>query len=363
MGLFWHAKRFLLMVTCFIFFLDFQWPWRMPWNYRARDLLEDVACASPEGLAAESSTNSGVKVILPSVGQTGTTSVMAALHELGLRSYHIEENLVFARPTLLEDVNASSWARQMSRCRVEAVAMEPLTDVLHVALEASPDAKFILTWRDARTWVKSTRAGGSKDLHWHLLMSTIFASSARMLPWVSLWDAMTGQVTEMLRAGNPFHKGSETTALEMFGFYAFFKFFYTHPGANIFIRGTNKVGSVSTGDREVDETFLAALDEIRRTVPPERLLIFDVRKHGWPDLTKFLGLPDQPAGKPFPHPRSKNSWTNDTVWDYSSRDMKLVIVGILAALHIANYVIIMAGLRVVRSLWRSLRSTGRSKTE
>jgi hypothetical protein len=39
--------------------------------------------------------------------------------------------------------------------------------------------------------------------------------------------------------------------------------------------------------------------EVQRRVPPERLLVFDV-KSGWEPLCAFLGVP-VPQGVPFPH--------------------------------------------------------------
>jgi hypothetical protein len=45
--------------------------------------------------------------------------------------------------------------------------------------------------------------------------------------------------------------------------------------------------------------YEAHLQEVRRTVPPERLLEFDV-KQGWEPLCAFLDRP-VPAGEPFPH--------------------------------------------------------------
>ena len=40
-------------------------------------------------------------------------------------------------------------------------------------------------------------------------------------------------------------------------------------------------------------------EEVRRVVPPERLLVYEV-KEGWGPLCAFLGVP-VPEGKPFPH--------------------------------------------------------------
>mmetsp|Transcript_34667 Transcript_34667/g.80170 ORF Transcript_34667/g.80170 Transcript_34667/m.80170 type:complete len:133 (-) Transcript_34667:331-729(-) len=44
----------------------------------------------------------------------------------------------------------------------------------------------------------------------------------------------------------------------------------------------------------------AWVDFVRKTVPKERLLEFDVRQ-GWTPLCKFLGKDEPPKEKPFPH--------------------------------------------------------------
>jgi len=350
MGLLGDIKRCCIWIFCYAMFLDFQWPWRMPWNWRPRDLLKDVACACDAGRAAESDFNSGLKVILPSVGQTGTTSMVAALAELGLRTYHIEEQLPFIRPALLEHTNVTVWARHVSRCRVEAIALEPLVDLLPLALQASPDAKVILTWRDFGSWKRSTKAGGLKDMRWHYIMSVLLASSSRMLPWLSIWDAATGQITHLLSEGTPFHGLGQASLLEMFCFYSFFRNSYGHPETKVAFRGTNKISAGEDG--YVEEAYLAAMDEIRRLVPPERLLIFDVRNHGWNDLTRFLGFPDQPAGRSFPHPRSKKSFTNDAVWDHSSMEQRVALVAIFLALHAVNFAVLRWAWALARRLYR-----------
>lgn len=46
------------------------------------------------------------------------------------------------------------------------------------------------------------------------------------------------------------------------------------------------------------EVFNRHNDEVRRTIPPERLLVFDA-KQGWEPLCRFLGVPV--PDEPFPH--------------------------------------------------------------
>jgi len=44
--------------------------------------------------------------------------------------------------------------------------------------------------------------------------------------------------------------------------------------------------------------FQAHIEEVKRTVPPERLLVYEV-KQGWEPLCRFLGVPVPET--PFPH--------------------------------------------------------------
>jgi hypothetical protein len=47
------------------------------------------------------------------------------------------------------------------------------------------------------------------------------------------------------------------------------------------------------------EVFNRHNEEVRRVVPPDRLLVYEV-KEGWGPLCSFLGVP-APEGQPFPH--------------------------------------------------------------
>lgn len=53
-------------------------------------------------------------------------------------------------------------------------------------------------------------------------------------------------------------------------------------------------------------TYHTHLEEVRRTIPEERLLVFDVRE-GWGPLCTFLGVP-VPA-EPFPHLNDRESFS------------------------------------------------------
>ena len=54
------------------------------------------------------------------------------------------------------------------------------------------------------------------------------------------------------------------------------------------------------------EVFNNHIEEVKRTIPRERLLIFEARQ-GWKPLCAFLGVPI-PARKPFPHVNDGAMW-------------------------------------------------------
>jgi hypothetical protein len=56
------------------------------------------------------------------------------------------------------------------------------------------------------------------------------------------------------------------------------------------------------------DVFLRHNEEVRQYVPPEKLLVYDV-KQGWEPLCTFLGV-EVPAGKPFPYLNDRESFLN-----------------------------------------------------
>jgi len=322
-----------------------------------------VSCQIPEGcdVAPESSNDTGLEVILPSVGQTGTSSVSEALSDMGYRSYHVEERSLYARETMMDIRDPSKFARSASRCRIEALALEPGTEVYPLVLPISPSAKVVLTWRAYPSWQVSTTTGGvTKDRVWGKLVGML-GSSINFLPWGFLLEALTGEVSRVLRAGEPYAGKGQASVMQVMLKTTIGGRTYAHPLANTYQRGVFKVAAQ-------EEAYLAHINEIRVLTPPDRLLEFDIKKHGWAELGSFLGRPT-PSGTPFPHPRSKDSWTNDSIFDHNM-PAYLTCLAIYAVLHGANLLIVGGFLRgvwallaVLLALLRPLLRPGRSKAD
>jgi len=221
-----------------------------------------------------------MKVIGAGFGRTGTTSLKAALETLGFGpSYRLTE--VFKHP---EHVAFWEAARRGERVDWEGffsgygVAVDwPACTFYGEIMEAFPGAPVILTVRDPKRWYESVR-------------STIYG-------------------IRTLSAG----RAPMRLAFALAGLLA--------PGVTGIARLADEILWEGTFDGRFEdrshaiETYKRHNAEVRRQVPPERLLVYDV-KEGWAPLCDFLGVevPDQP----FPH-------LNDT------REMRRRLLGLVAA--------------------------------
>jgi len=190
-----------------------------------------------------------LKVIGAGLGRTGTLSLKLALEKLGLGPcYHMAELFVdMSRVPLwiaAADGNAD-WDAIFSG--FTSTTDYPACSFWRELIEYYPDAKVLLTVRDADKWFDSTQ-------------STIFSPE------------MQARI-----ANSPMREVITKTVWKDFG------------------------------DRIHDRSFMTASfarhnDEVRRGVPQDRLLEFDVR-HGWEPLCAFLGVPVPDT--PFPRTNSR----------------------------------------------------------
>lgn len=219
-----------------------------------------------------------MRVIGAGFGRTGTTSLKAALGGLGFGpAYHLTE--AFRHP---EHTGVWEAARRGETVDWEAflsgyeVAVDwPACAFYRELMRAFPEAVVILTVRDPDHWYESVR-------------STIYGI-------------------------NRISSGSARPAFALAGLFA--------PGVTGIVRLANDLVWRDTFvDRFDDrahaiETFERHNAEVERQVPPERLLVYDVRD-GWAPLCRFLG--EEIPNKPFPH-------LNDT------REMRRRLLGLAAS--------------------------------
>lgn len=203
-----------------------------------------------------------MKIVGAGFGRTGTTSLKAALQELGFDpAYSLTE--VFENPEHVEVWEAARRREEVDWEEFFAdyeVAVDwPACSFYKELMEAFPKAPIILTVRDPEQWYESMR-------------TTIY------------------QLRKVTNGPLPVR-----AAFSLAGTFV--------PGVTGVVRLADRLvwEDIFAGrfeDRDYAmEVFEANNEEVRRRVPPERLLVFDVRE-GWEPLCKFLGV-DAPD-RPFP---------------------------------------------------------------
>jgi hypothetical protein len=209
-----------------------------------------------------------LEVIGAGLGRTGTLSLHAALERLGFTPCEHMTNC-FAHPERF-----ALWLDAARRKRAgEPIDWRPLFSGYWATVDwpgayfwrelvaVHPEAKVILTVRDPERWYDSAAA-------------TIYAATqARTAtPAARVLYGLLGWANP--RAGHGFRTVQETVW-----------------------DGTLR-GRFEDRDEAI-RIFEEHNRDVVATVPPRRLLIFDV-KEGWEPLCAFLGVP-VPMGEPFPH--------------------------------------------------------------
>jgi len=201
----------------------------------------------------------GLKVIGAGFGRTGTRSLKTALEELGFgRCYHMEE--VMMNPSHLKhwaEIFHGGEADWENLFRGYHSSTDwPVAAYYRELMDVYPDAKIILTVRDPEGWHKS-------------IMNTIYQLSRKF-----------ARYTRIIPVVHQFFIGMERVIWE-----------------GIFHQ------NLEDKDFAI-EIFKRHIEEVKRIVPKDRLLIFEARQ-GWEPLCKFLNVP-VPENKPYPH---KNNGT------------------------------------------------------
>lgn len=195
-----------------------------------------------------------LKVIGAGFGRTGTRSLKTALEQLGFgKCYHMEE--VMKHPRHLK-----YWAEIMNDGKedweslfrgYQSATDWPVAAYYRDLMTLYPEAKIILTVRDPESWHTSV-------MNTIYQLSRNFARFTRIIPVVHRF--FIGM--ENVIWGGIFHERLEDKAHAI-------------------------------------EVFKNHIEEVKRVVPEERLLVFEARQ-GWEPLCAFLNVP-VPANKPYPH--------------------------------------------------------------
>ena len=184
-------------------------------------------------------------------GRTGTKSLQDALQQLGLNPCHHMAEL-FTHPEQAPVWHAAAkgeptdWREFLKDYR--ASVDWPSCYFWRELVEAFPDAKVLLTERDADAWYKS-------------MEHTIFQAIARADTLSD--DPVRGPQMQMAR---------------------------------YIVRDKTFGGQLDRA--HVLSVYRAHNDAVKRAIPPEKLLVYDVSE-GWEPLCKFLGVAI--PSTPFPH--------------------------------------------------------------
>lgn len=204
-----------------------------------------------------------MKVIVLGLNRTGTMSMYTALQQLGYHPCHGTNMWAdpFRNLTLWTEAmrakymgSGAPWGRReldVVLGNFDAIMDLPAACMVDELVRAYPDAKFILTHRPVEKWLASMHA-------------TIFP----VMAWPS-W--------QLLRRFDPV---------------------FVEPWCRykeIMLEGW---GRDDFGDANMRRTFKEHGEVVRRVVPGERLLVFEVEE-GWGPLCGFLGV-ERPVGA-FPH--------------------------------------------------------------
>jgi hypothetical protein len=205
-----------------------------------------------------------MKLIGAGFGRTGTASLQAALETVGLRPcYHMRE--VFARPddalfweraALGQDVDFRSLFKDW-----QATVDWPACTFYRELMELYPEAKVLLSVRDPEKWYESCQ-------------NTIYPATAL-------------DPSELDRV--PYAAGTVNAADVPL---------ITQRMINRLIWQRTFQNRFEDRAYAID-VFNRHNEEVRRAVPPERLLVFEARQ-GWEPLCRFLGAPI-PEGTPYPY--------------------------------------------------------------
>lgn len=215
----------------------------------------------------------GLKIIGAGFGRTGTLSLKVALEELGLGPcYHMVE--VLEHPEHLKYWVAAARGESINWEDIfqeyQATMDWPGCVFYETLMHAYPDARVLLTVRDPERWYESASNTIMQQIGGRRTVGMIFFSV--LLSIIRLFSPSLRHLRLMQGA--------------------------------IIARGT--FGGKFLNKRHTITVFQQHIEAVKRQVPPEKLLVYEV-KEGWEPLCSFLGV-EVPRDKPFPHLNDRASF-------------------------------------------------------
>lgn len=229
----------------------------------------------------------GVKVIGAGFGRTGTASLKAALESVGYGPcYHM--STVIRDPyrvrQWLETAEGHGPGWDAVFAGFQSTLDWPAAAYWRELARHYPDAKVILTVRDPEQWYDSVSA---------TIFSRALAEEQRL--------PLRRKVIRWLVA----HRAPD------------FALYPRMAKATV----EDRIFDGRVGDRAYAvKVFERHVAEVREAIPPDRLLVFDVRE-GWPPLCGFLGIPV--PDEPFPQVNEREAWQRKR----PGRLFRLIVLG------------------------------------
>jgi hypothetical protein len=238
----------------------------------------------------------GLKVIGAGFGRTGTLSLKLALNELGFGPcYHMTE--VFSHPEHIPIWVAAAHGEPVDWNEIfadyRATVDWPACDFYQELMQAYPDAKVLLTVRDPDQWYAS-------------VTSTIY--NVRRKQPRSLLAPVVNFVMQQFVP-------SMRKRMQML---------------DAVIWNRTFEGKFEDKDFAIS-VFNRHIEEVKQHVPPEKLLVYNV-KEGWEPLCAFLGVA-VPQGELFPHMNDRESFLgNRRMRDIERISSVVLVAGLLCAI-------------------------------
>jgi len=221
-----------------------------------------------------------LEVIGAGFGRTGTTSLKAALEELGFDPCYED---LFGHPEHVQLWEAAARGKSVDWNDLfggyRATTDWPACSFYEELMHSYPEAKVILTVRDPNRWYESIY--NTVYVRGRIASSPIFRG-LRLLG-LRHFDANTFLLL-VLRAGalvGLFRPGMARVA-----------------GLNDRLIWEDTFGGNFEDRQHAIEVFERHNEEVKRRVPVERLLVYEINE-GWGPLCDFLGVEE--PDKPFPH--------------------------------------------------------------
>jgi len=200
---------------------------------------------------------------------------------------------------VLSSMTHETLAAYVSRCRVDSIALDGVTDMFWPLLEVSPGVKVVsLDWRPYESFLNSSISFALKWISLTFATNLVY-SSLHGLPWgvfVRGLDPLFGSpIGRMLRTGGAFLQNDYHVPSQLWSALTFQRRVFSHWWG----------GLAYLPSKEQYEGFYR---EVKMRVPKEDLLSFDLRKDTWETLCAFLSIKECPRSGVMEHVTNVNSW-------------------------------------------------------